>query len=139
MPVLEAMATGVPVAATWFTAVPEHLYEDPIKRKGQRGFPIEVEYVTNDPFGNSFRAFPGRASGVEALSTILKWRGKKLDEITARARAYAESRTLDLMGSTLDGIVRAVSVAHLPAAPAGSGVTPMTVPHLIPLKAKEDV
>lgn len=135
MPVLEAMATGVPVAGTYFTAVPEHLYEDPVKRKGQRGFPIEVEYVTNDPWGNSFRAFPGRESGVQALSTILKWRGKKLDEIVARARAYAESRTPDLTGATLDGIIRSVSTLQQGVV---GGVTPMTVPRLIPSQAKEE-
>lgn len=64
MPVMEAMATKLPVAVTSCTALEEHL-ED-----GKRGYPIEYEYDYRDPFGNGRRYFASVESGVNALRQV---------------------------------------------------------------------
>lgn len=63
LPVREAQACGLLVAATDCTGVSEQI-ED------ARGFPILVDYVHRDPWGNSNRYFASLGDGVEVLRTV---------------------------------------------------------------------
>lgn len=82
MPVLEAMAVGLPVVATGCTGMLEQV-------QGGRGFAIEYEYKYRDPFGNGFRYFASKESGVEGLSWA---RSAKAKTAVKKARKYVEGR-----------------------------------------------
>ncbi|MHA2135901.1 MAG: glycosyltransferase family 4 protein [Candidatus Thorarchaeota archaeon] len=170
MPVLEAMATKTPVVATECTAIPEHLWEDPNwsreengiwkpeKRTvpkifgggrisgfelGQRGFPIDVEFYTRDPWGNSYRAYVDPKSAVRQVKKIIKMPKEKLDEITERAREYAESRTWDKAGDVIDGVLkRLISLRELnqkpPDEPLSETINPPTIPAPIPIQVNPE-
>ncbi len=141
MPIMEAMAAGAAVVATDCTAVPEHLFENPEAREGMRGFPIDVAFRHQDPWGNSFRSYVDIKSGAHRLKEIyeLKKKGRLEETILAPARAYAEGRTWDRCGEVLDAAVREVMIKPKPE-PEGmtSGTVPSTVPQLIPI-AEEDL
>ena len=141
MPIMEAMAAGTAVVATDCTAVPEHLYEDPVARTGQRGFTMDAAFHHQDPWGNSVRTYVDYQSGAEALKEVfrMKQSGELEEKILTPARAYAESRTWAQCGEILDEAVRSIFVKHepppSPAMPSGS--LPATVPQIIPI-AEED-
>lgn len=85
MPVLEAMATGLPVVANRTGALPELIGNN------ERGYLVDYEYVYVDPWGNSNRYFANAESGVAALRAIIN------DPLEAKnradaARKYVESR-----------------------------------------------
>lgn len=161
MPVLEAMATKTPVIATECTAIPEHLWEDPnwsreengvwkpitaksifskkIDVSGLRGFPIDVEYYTRDPWGNSYRAFADPKSAVKQIKKIIEMPKDKLDEITERAREYAVSRTWDKAGDIVDRVLKRLIAQRkqekrLPDAPLSETINPPTIPAPIPVQ-----
>jgi glycosyltransferase involved in cell wall biosynthesis len=81
MPVLEAMSVGVPVIAPNCGSMPELLGEG-------RGWIMDTEYTTIDPYGNQYRIFPSAESGVEKLGLP--------DTVSSNARKYLETRTLDV-------------------------------------------
>lgn len=135
MPILEAMSCGLPVAATDCTAISEHIWEEPERHKGQRGFPIQAEYKHLDPWGNSIRYYASADSAAKQLIWIYragKKHDKRLDEITARARAYVETRKWDICGSVLDGAVQAAIGKYRQTRPQGL-IVPSTVPSVVPL------
>lgn len=85
MPVLEAMAVGVPVVATDCTGMGENM------RKGG-GFPIKVEVHSDediDPFGNQLRYFADVDSGAQQLENVLAKRGTEAH--IRNARGYVET------------------------------------------------
>jgi len=99
MPVLEAMAAGVPVVATNCTGMKESM------SKGG-GFPIEYERFEHrwiDPFGNQTRYFASVASGVQQLKNVYTKQGVK--EQVSKARGYVESLGWD---RTVITILRAI-------------------------------
>lgn len=63
LPVMEAMAIGLPVVANAVGAIPELLTDG-------RGWPIEPDYMEIDPFGNQNRYFMNIDKAVEALLRI---------------------------------------------------------------------
>ena len=140
MPILEAMATGVAVVATDCTAVTEHLFEDPINRSGQRGFPMDVEYIHQDVWGNSMRSYVDVKSGVHRLRAIyeLKKSGRLEEMILAPARAYVETRTWNRCGDVLDEKLREIMLKEQPATMPEGGRAPATVPRMIPLPEEPD-
>lgn len=137
MPIMEAMATGVAVAATDCTAVPEHLFEEPSRREGQRGFPMAVAFRHQDPWGNSIRSYVDFRSGAKRLKEIYELRKSGLleESILTPARAYVEGRTWDKCGEVLEEALNDIVIKEPRPAPVapGAGLTPVTVPRPIPI------
>ena len=96
MPVLEAMACGLPVVATDTGAIHELLEEE-------RGYLIPAEYEFCDVWGNSQRKMIDIAKAAEAIAELTLPRF-----YTARARRYAESRTWDIPAEQIDEKVREI-------------------------------
>jgi len=96
MPVLEAMAVGLPVLATNRTGMRELMGE------GNRGFPLGHEYVYIDPFGNGNRYFTKTHDGISCLNRVCYDEIKRLDGIVGRAREYVEGRTWDIPVKQMD-------------------------------------
>lgn len=95
MPVLEAMAMGVPVVATDCCAIREHLEEG-------RGFLIEPEYVHRDPWGNSRRYYINSESAALTLKEIPNWQESgALNQMMRDAHAYVEARDWTVAVNTL--------------------------------------
>ena len=63
MPIMEAMACGVPVVANKVGAIPELLGEN-------RGWAVEPDYMMIDPFGNQNRYFMRTEKAVECLLDV---------------------------------------------------------------------
>jgi glycosyltransferase involved in cell wall biosynthesis len=90
MPVLEAMAMKIPIVATNFAGLGEHL------QGGKNGFPIDYwwqempEDHYRDPFGNGLRVFAKRQSGSEQLWKI---KYEKSDKQVENAYKYVTART----------------------------------------------
>lgn len=141
MPLIEAMAVGAAVVATDCTAVPEHIFENPETREGMRGFPMDVAFYHQDPWGNSIRSYVEAQSGVERLKEIyqMKKDGTLEEKILTPARAYAESRQWSVAGDVLDEAVRSIFKPKEVTVPVlADGATPSTVPQMIPI-AEEDM
>jgi len=103
MPVVEAMATGTPVVATDCTSLVEHLYEDYENKKGLRGFPIKVEYLHQDPWGNSYRHYASSDDAAKQLYKVWKLiKSKRIQPYIDKGRAYAESREWYKAGDALN-------------------------------------
>jgi glycosyltransferase involved in cell wall biosynthesis len=92
LPILEAMAVGLPCVGTNCTGIRESLLEN-------RGYLIDADYVHVDPFGNGHRYFPSRKHGVELLEKI--YRGDLPD--VKKAREYVENRDWNKAVDQLDG------------------------------------
>jgi len=140
MPLIEAMAVGAAVVATDCTAVPEHVFENPETREGQRGFVMDVAFKHQDPWGNSMRSYVDEDSGVEQLKKVyeLKMSGQLEEKILSPARAYAESREWSNAGDVLDEAVRSIfRKVEVPQPSTPTGTQPPTVPQVIPI-AEED-
>jgi glycosyltransferase involved in cell wall biosynthesis len=141
MPIIEAMAVGTPVVATDCTAVPEHVFENPEAREGRRGFVMDVAFLHQDPWGNSYRSYVDAESGVEKLEELYEMMraGEIEEKIIIPARAYAESRTWDRCGDVLNEQIEMVLRKQvIPPTPAMAGRMPPTVPQVIPI-AEEDL
>jgi glycosyltransferase involved in cell wall biosynthesis len=90
MPILEAMACGVPVVATNCTAITELLSDG-------RGLLVDYEYQHRDCFGNGWRYWFNNEKGVERLNEVYN---AGFD--TRPAREYIEKRTWDIPVEQLD-------------------------------------
>jgi glycosyltransferase involved in cell wall biosynthesis len=95
LPLLEAMAVGVPCLATNCTAIAELLADG-------RGSLIEYEYTHIDPFGNANRYWASREDGARKLAQMYETRDV---DRTSKARAYAESRTWDIAIEQLNNVI----------------------------------
>lgn len=147
MPIIEAMAVGVPVIATNCTAVTEHLVIEPGRfRPKLRGFPMDVEYTTIDAWGNSLRHFVSVESGVKRLLEVHKLRQSgRIQEYIDAGVAYARSRQWLDAGDTLEDAVlrmisraraqqrsRAIATGDHPSSDPLAGGIPATLPQRIP-------
>jgi glycosyltransferase involved in cell wall biosynthesis len=92
LPVMEAMASGLPVVATDTGAIHE-LLED------GRGFPVAPEYTFTDVWGNSKRDMFGITEGANVIESLSE---SPLFSIAAqKARAFIETRTWDVPAKQL--------------------------------------
>jgi len=82
IPVMEAMAVGIPIVANKVGAIRELL-------KDGRGFIVEPEYQMIDPFGNQNRYFINKFVAVQELSYISENK-ENLHGVIARAREFVE-------------------------------------------------
>lgn len=85
MPLLEAMATGLPVAANKTGAIPELIGDN------ERGWGIDWDYIHIDPWGNSNRYMANAESGAKALWDIFNNSEDTKKRVDA-ARKYVERR-----------------------------------------------
>lgn len=82
LPLLEAMATGIPAIGTNCTGIAESLADG-------RGYLVEPEYYHRDPFGNGMRYWINKNGLLEALNKIYD---KQLPD-TKAALEYAQGMT----------------------------------------------
>jgi len=143
MPMIEAMACGIPVVATDCTAMPEQIFDDYPQREVPRGFPIAVDYWNLDPWGNSMRAWASPQSAATHLRTIAEWKASgdpRLTDIINRGMAYAASRTWERTASVLLDAIEEVKLRAAPAdapadgsVPLPANIEPLTVPRPVPV------
>lgn len=105
MPVLEAMACGVPVVGTKTGAITE-LLED------GRGCLVLPEYTFTDVWGNSQRNMISISSATGMINAMFfRESGKILTDImVSNARKYVETRTWDVPAGQLDEKVRELCI-----------------------------
>ena len=96
MPILEAMATGVPVVATNCTAISELLADG-------RGLLVDYEYQHRDCFGNGWRYWANSKHGASLLTQVYE---NGFD--TKPAREYVEKRTWDIPAQQMDKAIREI-------------------------------
>lgn len=99
MPIMEAMAVGVPVVASSCGAIPELL------GNGERGFLIKTEYSTIDPWGNERRDFPDASHGAEILFNL---NSKNNQSIIENARRYIELRNPQKLADQIESALEEV-------------------------------
>jgi glycosyltransferase involved in cell wall biosynthesis len=153
MPILEAMATGTPVVASNCTALPEHLFEEPDwsrvkggiwwkgKPKGERGFPIPIDYTCIDPWGNSVRSFPSADEAAKILVNLSKMSAEKQNRYKSMGRQYAEGRTWIQAGIVANRAIQSAidKVAAGRVIPDQSIVgLPASIPRPIPVVETEE-
>lgn len=86
MPVLEAMSCEIPVVATNTGALTELLSDD-------RGFSVDYDYVSLDPWGNSYRYWIDVDKAVIAINYVYNNKDYVDKVQITNARKYVESRT----------------------------------------------
>jgi glycosyltransferase involved in cell wall biosynthesis len=99
MPLLEAMAVGLPIVATNCTAINELLSEN-------RGLLVDFEYQHRDCFGNGWRYWASKDHAVRLLQDVYE---HGFD--TSFAREYVEKRTWDIPVSQLDDALKLLTTA----------------------------
>ena len=120
LPVLEAMACGVPVVGTDCTGIAENL-------SGDRGYLVDAEYIHVDPFHNQYRRWASPLRAAEALSHIAHHGARRqVQRALDHARSLTWARAADVLEEALDVTVRqateaaAATADHSPAAPVPS-------------------
>lgn len=97
LPLLEAMAVGVPCVGTDWAAIHEHL------RDG-RGFLVPAEYEFIDPFGNGLRKFIDKQATVRVLNDL--YSNGIPQDVVQRAREYVEARKWPVVVSEFERTLR---------------------------------
>ena len=100
LPLMEAMAVGIPCVATNATGMKELLSDG-------RGFLADYNYIYQDPFGNGNRYFMDKDSAILQLESIY---GHSCQRTINKARKYIESRTWDkaitVVNTTIDEVIK---------------------------------
>jgi glycosyltransferase involved in cell wall biosynthesis len=86
LPILEAMACGVPILATHTGAIPEIL-------DNGRGFTVPPIYTFRDVWGNAKRDLIDIDAAVKVLRELME---QDLSDVTNKAREFVKSRTWDI-------------------------------------------
>ncbi len=108
MPILEAMAVGLPVLATNVTGMHELIADG-------RGVPLDYEYVYIDPFGNGNRYFTNTKSGMDALEAVYSDDDALKMIVSAKkkeSREYVEKRTWDIPTEQMDKVLKELDNAN---------------------------
>lgn len=95
LPVLDAMAVGVPVVATNTGAMTELLFDE-------RGYLIEPEFTTVDVWGNSIRKFISVDEAVGVLSSLSLPNDNKKVVTLENALEYVKARTWNIPANQID-------------------------------------
>jgi glycosyltransferase involved in cell wall biosynthesis len=136
LPVLEAMASRLPIVVTDCTSLHEHLCE-PGSAKATRGFPIRVRWHHMDPWGNSIRHYIDPVHAADQLERVYRMRGTPaLAGILDRAQAYIADRPWSAAGELLNNeISRAMTARNgVPTVVERQDARPVTIPHAIPIQ-----
>lgn len=101
VPILEAMACGIPVAGTRVAAIEDHLSEG-------RGLPIEYDYQFIDPFGNSDRVFVSVKDGADKLAWLANATQEEKNTMRQLAfeyvtNTYNENNMVNILDKELKG------------------------------------
>lgn len=100
LPLMEAMAVGIPCVATNATGMKELLSDG-------RGFLADYNYIYRDPFGNGNRYFMDKDSAILQLESIY---GHSCQRVINKARKYIENRTWDkavaVINTTIDEVMK---------------------------------
>ncbi len=100
LPLLEAMAVGLPCIATDCTGMKELLSDD-------RGILLPWEYTYRDPFGNGRRYMADIEAGTEALEMIYNDRTLMMQSVT-KAREYVENRDWNIAVQTVHNYLKTI-------------------------------
>lgn len=98
LPIMEAMAVGVPVVGNHAGAITELL-------DNERGQLIPSEYEITDPYGNAKRYFIDRDNASDMLSRLQECR-ECLDILSENAYKYIKTRTWDIPVIQLDEAIK---------------------------------
>jgi glycosyltransferase involved in cell wall biosynthesis len=109
MPILEAMATGVPVVATNCTAITEHLEDG-------RGMLVDPEYQNEGVWGNSIRSFIDTEQAIKQLLRLATMKRDEKQAMIDSALEYVRSRTIESSGDQLVAVLEDLKMKR------GSGV-----------------
>ena len=121
LPLLEAMAVGLPCIATNCTGMAELLAD-------RRGFLVHYEWEHRDPFGNGHRYWIDVSQGGWILEQIYERKdtnsidGKRVDYSVAISRQYVESRTWDIAVEQVEkSLMKACAPPTVPSVVPPSG------------------
>lgn len=98
MPLLEAMAVGIPCIATECTAIAEVLGD-------ARGYLIPHDYIYTDPFGNGNRYLASRYSGVQWLNFAYANLKRENKKRIKRSRKYVEGLKWEIAVDQLERVL----------------------------------
>jgi glycosyltransferase involved in cell wall biosynthesis len=106
LPIMEAMACGLPVVATDTGAITELLADG-------RGFLVSPEYVVGvDVWGNEKRDFFCIVEGANVIESMSE--SPLLSVVTAKARAFMETKTWDRPAEQLSNRIEELTNAKVP-------------------------
>jgi len=121
LPLLEAMAVGLPCIATKCTGMAELLAD-------RRGFLVDYEWEHRDPFGNGHRYWIDVSQGRWILEQIYERKdtntidGKRVDYSVAISRQYVEQRTWDIAVEQVEkSLIKACAPPAVPSVVPPSG------------------
>jgi glycosyltransferase involved in cell wall biosynthesis len=99
LPVLEAMACGVPVLSNKTGAIPELLAKE-------KGYMIEPEYSFRDVWGNAWRDMVDIDAGAKLLKELTE---QDMTETTKRAKKYVNSLTWNIPVQQVDDKIKEIT------------------------------
>jgi glycosyltransferase involved in cell wall biosynthesis len=99
LPLLEAMAIGLPCVATDATGMKELLSDG-------RGFLVDPEYIHVDPFGNGHRYWINKYQTAKCLDMISRLSDENVHLTTDKARQFVEQRHWQIGIDKLDEVLK---------------------------------
>ena len=110
IPVMEAMATKLPVVGTNCSAIAEHLVEG-------RGLLVDYEFKYTDPYGNGWRYFASVEHGAQQLERLATMPADERQAMVDAGRAYIEARNWQTCGDVLLAAIEEAKSHYQAAAP----------------------